>query len=114
MYLWVCVCTVYVCTRVSVVCVHASNTRGVHLCRPCIAALFQGRGIAGAATALSASTLKASNSHSTLTRGQSLQSSSNLFGSPSSSVKRPSLCLQVKFQLVRVSGGGGGGGGGGV
>eukprot|EP00731_Ephydatia_muelleri_P023185 Em0015g768a len=67
--------------------------------RPCIAALFQGRGIAGAATALSASTLKASNSHSTLTRGQSLQSSSNLFGSPSSSVKRPSLCLQVKFQL---------------
>lgn len=63
-----------------------------------IASVFQGRGVAAAITMLSASSLKQD------ARRQSLQKLSNFTAvAASAGVKKSSVCLQTKFQLVRCS-----------
>ena len=64
--------------------------------RPGIASVFQGRGVAASATTLGSSQLKA-DTHRTLSRTTSTQPT-GVHGSPG--VKKSSVCLQTKFQVV--------------
>lgn len=61
--------------------------------------IFQGRGVAASATTLGTSQLKA-DAHRSLTRSGSSQSSGKSFTSPSSGIKKSSICLQTKFKIV--------------
>lgn len=70
--------------------------------RPGIASIFQGRGVAASATSLGTSQLKADTQRS-LSRSGASQGSGMSFTSPSSGIKKSSLCLQTKFKVVRVT-----------
>ena len=66
-------------------------------CRNAIASVFQGRGVSAASTSLSASSLKQDSRRHSI---QKLNSFSAV--AASSGVKKSSVCLQTKFQLVSV------------
>ena len=66
--------------------------------RSCVAALFQGRGVASSSGA--ASIMNKTDSQTTLRMARALSLSSN----PTAGVKKASICLQTKFQLVREEG----------
>ena len=69
--------------------------------RPGIASIFQGRGVAASATTLGSSQLKA-DTHCTLSRTTSTQPSGMHFQGGSPGVKKSSVCLQTKFQVVCI------------
>lgn len=67
--------------------------------RPSIVAIFQGRGVAASATS---SQLKADAHRSVSHSGSNHQSGGMSFTSPSSGIKKSSLCLQTKFKIVSM------------
>jgi len=84
------------CFLFSVLCmpsIHAVTLSCV-LCSSSVASIFQGRGVAGSSTSLSASSLLIDTSRSI--KGSAV--------SPAASgTKRSSVCLQTKFQLVKFN-----------
>ena len=64
------------------------------LFRSCIVTLFQGRGVASSSGA--ASIMNKTDSQTTLRMARALSVTSN----PTAGVKKSSICLQTKFQLV--------------